>query len=40
MRGDENTLKTRYINISEDMYDLVDIVSNLEGPRHPYSDKE
>jgi len=31
MRGDENTLKTRYINISEDLYDLTDIIANLEG---------
>jgi len=31
MRGDENTLKTRYINISEDLHDLADIISNLEG---------
>jgi hypothetical protein len=31
MGADENTLKTRYINISEDIHDLADIVSNLEG---------
>ena len=28
---DVNSLKTRYINISEDLRDLADIVSNLEG---------
>jgi len=31
MRADENTLKTRYINISEDLFDLADIIASLEG---------
>jgi hypothetical protein len=30
-REDENTLKTRYINISEDLRDLADIIASLEG---------
>ena len=31
LREEENTLKARYINISEDIFDLVDIIASLEG---------